>query len=151
MDHLAQDEGGTPAGRSTAYEPPPTLTATPHLDADITVVSDTARTVRGRVELRGIGANPVGSTTAAAATPPVASASDVGIQPAGPVVELVGPHGERFVAVRASEDGSFTLSAPAAGVYHLRVLHPELGAATSRGFELPEGSGALVVLRMGVR
>ena len=109
-----------------APEPPPTLPATPALAATVTTAPDAAS---GRV---------AGTLRAGA-----------GYVLEGAVVELVGPRGERFGAVRAEADGTFTLDAPGPGTYHLRVLHRELGAMTSAAFELPAGHRADVVLRLG--
>jgi len=116
-----------PDGWRADREPPeaaPTLPATPPLRMEATYL-EAAGTLRGRVE-----------------APP---GYDVG----GVVVELVGGRGERFGAVRADDRGAFELRAPGPGSYHIRVLHRDLGAATSEPLELAAGQGAELVLRLG--
>jgi hypothetical protein len=108
--------------------PPPTLPATAHLAAAVEIAparSNATPRLVGQVRVHGTA------------------------EPGGMVVELVGPRGERFGTVRADDDGAFAMIIPGPGRYHLRVLHRELGAATSDGFDLPDGSGARVVLTVG--
>ncbi|MEX2608936.1 MAG: carboxypeptidase-like regulatory domain-containing protein [Gemmatimonadota bacterium] len=119
----------SPDGRDPApghTEPPPTLPDAAPLDATIEILPPAPGFPPGTVQ---------GSL----------AATDI---PAVGVIELLGATGERFDIARIDDSGGFTLRAPGPGSYVLRLMHAELGARNSAGFELGAGERAAVVVRL---
>jgi len=75
-------------------------------------------------------------------------AGDTGAPVAGVIVELLGPRGERFVAVLSDSAGAFRLEADGPGTYAVRAHHNSYGMARSPVLELRAGETRVLQLEL---